>query len=389
MSENPYLDIIPLFFNEIDQRIHVLEELDLMMNNFISSLSEIHSRLLNINEKSTEQVNSSHLSHISISTQAWLVEYVSTPSGFSKFIGRLKSNIVTPLVKYKTDVIAQQRFYKNKFELCEKELETEENHYSELYSDYTKLCETLDKETDLSKVDELKQKCVKMERECISFCKTLETKRRNYCLNVESIFVEYELNESRYYKMICQIATDLSTIINGLSSFYSNIAAEGIKVLQSLNAIKDSTERKSATINGGFTPIDISFNIFDYIDYNTIFRDTLSAKTYIVKEPVNESFNFGFKLQKNEVVELIEKHSSISVVESSITGLRGDVPTELLIESPFQRYICQLQSNFEYQKRYFGAKNYFCVVFEEGDSVICKTSSKSFVTLPKSIIKHV
>ena len=395
ISDNPYEEIIPFAFESINNRISVVGELSTLMDNFLSCFMEIISRINETTEKTSNDINSQKSSHLSLNTNAWLSEYVATPSGLYKFIAKIKSNVVNPLHAFKSNLENQKEYYTQKVGRYNKELETAENEYNQIYTNYLNFCEQLEKEKDLSKIGEMKKRCSEMEQMCLSGCKTLSTKRRTYCLNIERFFVDSLQNEDSYYQLIDKVGQELTKTINELSTFYGSLSEEGFNVLEQLKNIRDertvfaSTQRDPHPVNLASNSIDLQFNIFDYIDYKYIFKNDLSAKTYICKEAFNDDISFGFKLKENEVIEVIEHFQTISTVESSETGIRGDVPNDLISELPFQRYICQLTKDYEIQNRKFCEGYYFCVINEKNDTVLCKTASKSLVVLPKSAIKGI
>ena len=393
--ENPYENLIPYAFESFNYRISVIRELSGLLDNFVSCFSEIISRINETTEKTSNDINSKKSSNISLNTNAWLSEYVSTPTGLYKFNLKLKTKLINPLNSFRSNLEMQKGLFTQNINQYNKELDDAENEYKEIYSNYLNLCEKLEKENDFLKIDEMKKQYYELEEKCLSGCKILSTKRRNYCLNIERLFVENLQNENQYYKLIDKIGQELTIAFNDLSKFYGSLSQEGFNVLEQLKTIRDerifdqSSPKDSQLINLTSKLIDIQFNIFDYIDYKTIFEKDLSAKTYFCKESFNDDISFGFKLKKNEIIEVIQHSQKISTVESSETGIRGDIPNDLIGELPFKRYICQLQKDYEIQNRKFHKSHYFCVINEENDTVLCKTASKTYIVFPKSIINSV
>ena len=97
----------------------------------------------------------------------------------------------------------------------------------------------------------------------------------------------------------------------------------------------------------------------------------------------------GFRLEKDEIVDLIEHQKTFSNIVSSKNGMKGDVPNEFIQPTKFKRYICQSIKDFQFRNKHFPSGQYFCVIHENADMALCYTATKTFVDIQKSDIKTV
>ena len=392
--EDPYSNTINTINSAGEKRLEIMASIITMFTSFSSNLTILIEKLQNLTIEIKEKSQSVNYSNFTLNCTSWIYQYLGTPIPLSQFIKSLNNEVIGPFTKFRNeynDILNKIKSHSNE---SKNELNIITEQYQKTYQKYLDFCNNLEIEKNPSKIEQLKQFCANSEKECIELCEHLGFSRRSYCLLIEKLIIEFEELEKKFQKQFLEYTQSFCLILENLSINYQNVSKEATNSLDQFNQNKDLQKIESFLIRRHTHIADISlqvpeidFNIFDYLNYDIIFKDDLKVNLKSLKENYSSKKDSSFIVEENEIVLILEKKKDICFVESQKSGLRGEIPESFLIDCNYKRYICKLIEDLPDINIKSG--QYFVILDDSNEIYKCKTVSGTILHISKEKLKRV
>lgn len=385
-ADNPYETMITVAYNRIDECFKRVTNTLEIFGNFVSTFQKSVLAKETINASLNKESSATSVGEDLVKA---LPKYVGDTNVLAQLINTVSKNCITPLIPLKNSIDEYRISFKQTIDRCNALLEKAENNYSTCYKEYYHLCETVDNEKDPRKVQEMIPQCVIYEKKCIDEVKLLGEARSKYTLEIERIFTKLELINRVYEKDMTNIINIFNDALTKFSDGYHSNEAETSETIGCMD-YKDSNDTK----NNELQPIlqlqntyDIDFDIFKYINFKNIYKNTLKGSTMLVNDDINGE---NVKIKKGSIINAYKNQNGVMIGENIKELQICELSSKHYI-SPikYKRKIVKLTSDFLYQNKKYAKNHLFCSIYEEDEKVYCKDESGSIIVIPHELLLFV
>ncbi|EAY13540.1 hypothetical protein TVAG_343690 [Trichomonas vaginalis G3] len=385
MSKKPYDDYCFAMIKDLKSKKELCESVAETLDILTQILMEFNgSRSLNGAIDSSDTHKSSEIQQV----HDWIQVNIIQGTAFKLIVKEYETNAKVPLIKLQNDIGVVIDNAEEGIEQANLRLDLTESEYKNLYDEYIETCHMIENETDISKVEELKVKCSELEQRCIDFTLLLGKARRQYCFEIEALFEPYETILDQYSDVMQNLLDKLPIINKVFTDHFKSHPIKSDMLSQIfLSGPLPATKCPSKLSRLQFiTPAaEIEFNIFDYIQPNVVYDISLTQAVYELTENYHDP-NQAWTVRKGDYVNCIDKKGNMYHVEHVGSGLRGQIPKNILVKSKYKRTIKKLNSNYEEKGVKYQAGFCMCICKENKDNYTCVTPSQTFVHIPKKLL---
>lgn len=402
-SNEPYNAAYQKICSVCEHRIHTIEDLLGIFRSFVDAGKRFLERLGSIKEDHHYKNIGGGKFVFVPKCAKWIEKYLINIESIYTLIARLEGEITKPFGVYQDHYRDQYNHLKEQVVAATAEYQRQTNIYIEAHKQYFDACETLDRQmTAGESIDDIegrKNKCVELERNAIAKCEVLGSAKREFAAIMESVLVNFEQMERKFFGEIRTTTNSFVKILHELGDQYktlgSNAQTEISQVTEDINIPVSFDSEKFA--GGANQPPDLQLpvldiDIFSYLPWDVVFSDEIhKTEFYQSKTSYLSQSNDDLAMKTNDVVAVLKTSGNTLHVENQSTFMRGSISKNLLkpCAVPIQRYPGRLKGDFKGKIKTIAKDQFVYVIGVEGDQCRCKTAEGLIEIIPKDFISKV
>lgn len=316
------------------------------------------------------------------SVEQWMHEYLGNTEIYSNVVDSYEKEVFKPLNTLYIEFENILKTIDNVVEDANMRLDTAESCYSQYYNEYLEKCHAIEAEQDYHLVEKMKTECSELEKQCIDYTLVLAKSRRHYCFEIEVLFIDYERIVEKYYKTMQSLLVQLPVNNSIFTHHFQAIKLNEDMLQGSIVEHKINEQHKSLQKLQFESPsVELDYDIFNYIDPNTVYDTVLTVIVYEIKEKYQDEYK-TFCLNPGDYATFISRKSKMITVEIVGSGFICDLPLEILQKSHYKRSIMVLKEDWEELGMKIPAGSPLCVCKEYDKCKICLTPSLTYLHIP-------
>ena len=334
----------------------------------------------------------------------WAFHYIANYDPNKVFITVLQKEIVAPFTKHRSKYSSHIKEFESRYHTAKKKLTDTVSAYNEEYKKYTSHCEQIEKAgeaamkdpTRQGDLDKVRGECYEIEKKAIEACDEVGRAQRSFQLSLEEIMLDYENVERDFFSKVQECLYHFSELCDKLAGSTADIATAARAKLDALAAsIHDPTDilspRKVSTIVDTFSDVPVlSFDIFDYLPWKTVFYNELHSTFMTVMCQFSNPSSDYLTVEAGEIVKVIKVQGSSVVIESDNCRVKGKIPSTFLKSNKaYKRKVYRVEEDHAAagcDELSIKKGQYVCWISDDGTRAKCKTAAGAIGYLPLAIL---